>query len=781
MQERQFKVLAGGMLHDIGKLLYRYNDGRNHSVSGYDFLAEIAKSNNNLDEEILLQVKLHHSGLIRTRNVTNNSLAYITYIADNIAAATDRRKADEQGKGFVKELAQDSIFNLLNNNTGKRKHTPAFLTEDINYPTDKPVSYDEHFYSTCVNNIKNNINGIEFTPEYLNSLLEILEANLTYVPSSTSLSEVADISLFDHSKLTAAIGGCIYQYLLEAGRENYKLERFEKAEKFYSEKAFLIYSLDISGIQDFIYTVASDGALKALRARSLYLELIMENLVDDLLNKCNLARTNLIYCGGGHAYILLPNTQTVKNSIAEFEKESNRWFIDTFKTALFISGGYSLCSANDMKNQPTGSYRNIFKEISNNISAKKLNRYSARQIVQMNTQHHANGERECRVCHRTDMLTDSGKCEICEGIEKFSKSAQTKTFFTVQATKSAEASLPLPGGRYIVADTESSLRSKIGTDTYIRSYSKNDMYTGDSIATKIWMGDYQNGDDFSDFADAAQGIKRIAAMRADIDNLGQAFVQGFENKNFKENYNTLSRTATFSRKLALFFKNHINKILREGVYSIVDDDTPERKATIVYSGGDDVFIIGEWSDIIGFTVDLQEALEEFTQGTLTMSAGIGIYPEKYPVAAMARQTGELEEAAKSLPGKNGISIFDADNTYNWDEFINDVLEEKYRTIKEFFDGTDKYGKNFLYNLLELMRNTLQHPEEKINIARYAYLLARMEPKGKSSDKEKDAAEKAAYAEFSKSMYKWIKDPVQCHQAITAIYIYVYTIRQQQED
>ena len=118
MQEKQFKVLAGGMLHDIGKLLYRYNDGRNHSVSGYDFLAEIAKSNNNLDEEILSQIKLHHSGLIRTRNVDNNSLAYITYIADNIAAAADRRKADEQGKGFVKELAQDSIFNLLNNNTG---------------------------------------------------------------------------------------------------------------------------------------------------------------------------------------------------------------------------------------------------------------------------------------------------------------------------------------------------------------------------------------------------------------------------------------------------------------------------------------------------------------------------------------------------------------------------------------------------------------------------------------------------------------------------------------
>ena len=45
---------------------------------------------------------------------------------------------------------------------------------------------------------------------------------------------------------------------------------------------FLLYSLDLSGIQDFIYTITSDGALKALRARSFYLELLTEHLVDTM-------------------------------------------------------------------------------------------------------------------------------------------------------------------------------------------------------------------------------------------------------------------------------------------------------------------------------------------------------------------------------------------------------------------------------------------------------------------------------------------------------------------
>lgn len=773
MREEQIKVIVGGLLHDIGKLLYRYNDGRNHSVSGHDFLKNQAGLT---DEEILVQVKCHHAGLLRQQKLPESSLAYITYIADNISAAADRRRSDEQGVGFVRELAQDSIFNLLNDNTEKKKHSPGYLTREINYPTDKKVVYQEPFYGKCLSQIRDNVQGIQITEAYINSLLEVLEANLTYIPSSTSMQEIADISLYDHSKMTAAIGGCIYAYLEQKGRTNYKKELFESAENFYREKAFILYSIDVSGIQNFIYTIASDGALKALRARSLYLELMMENFVDDVLERCGLSRANLIYCGGGHAYLLLPNTVEVIDAILKFEQETNQWLLDTFKTGLYLGGGYALCSANDLKNEPAGSYRQLFRQVSNRISEKKRKRYTAEQIINLNAGHHTSGDRECRVCHRTDRLTEDGKCEICDGIEKFSKLAQNTPFFTVQTERDTQAYLLLPGERYIAADTEKSLRKKMkNPDTYIRSYSKNDMYTGLNLATKVWMGDYQNGDDFHDFVNGTTGIPRICAMRADIDNLGQAFVQGFENKHYTENYNTLSRTATFSRKLALFFKLHINEILSQGQYTIVDKDNPQRKATIVYSGGDDVFIIGAWGDIIGFAVDLHDCLEEYTQGTLTISAGIGIYPEKYPVAAMARQTGELEEAAKALPGKDGISLFSAENTYKWDVFINEVLEEKYCLIKDFFDGTEKYGKNFLYNLLELMRNTIEHPEEKINIARYAYLLSRMAPEGKA-----DENQGVAYEKFSQSMYRWIREPEQCRQAMTAIYIYVYTIREQEE-
>ena len=82
-----------------------------------------------------------------------------------------------------------------------------------------------------------------------------------------------------------------------------------------------------------------------------------------------------------------------------------------------------------------------------------------------------------------------------------------------------------------------------------------------------------------------------------------------------------------------------------------------------------------------------------------------------------------------------------------------------------------YGKSFLYRLLELMRSR----EEKINLARYAYLLARMQP----SNEEPEERQRL-YRDFSQKMYQWMQKEEDCRQAITAIYIYVYTIRETTE-
>ena len=97
MNDRAQKLAIGCLLHDFGKLLYRYNDGRNHSTSGYDYLKNIDELRD--QKEILNCVRYHHGKLLANSNVDDNDLCYITYIADNIASASDRKQREDNGDG----------------------------------------------------------------------------------------------------------------------------------------------------------------------------------------------------------------------------------------------------------------------------------------------------------------------------------------------------------------------------------------------------------------------------------------------------------------------------------------------------------------------------------------------------------------------------------------------------------------------------------------------------------------------------------------------------------
>ena len=109
--------------------------------------------------------------------------------------------------------------------------------------------------------------------------------------------------------------------------------------------------------------------------------------------------------------------------------------------------------------------------------------------------------------------------------------------------------MPLLGGYSLIAcHDEKDVRKKfMSDDALVRIYGKNALYTGKNIATKLWVGDYNTGDTFEQLAESAEGIKRIAVLRADVDNLGQAIVSGFDGK-----VSGLSRTATLSRHLSIF-------------------------------------------------------------------------------------------------------------------------------------------------------------------------------------------------------------------------------------
>lgn len=88
-------------------------------------------------------------------------------------------------------------------------------------------------------------------------------------------------------------------------------------------------------------------------------------------------------------------------------------------------------------------------------------------------------------------------------------------------------------------------------------------------------------------------------------------------------------------------------------------------------------------------------------------------------------------------------------------------------LNEFFEKFSEKGNSLIYNLLNLVINS----GEKINFARYVYLLSRLEP-----DINEGTEKFYIYRHFSKKMYEWIKDDKDRQKLITAMYIYVYLNR-----
>lgn len=128
-------------------------------------------------------------------------------------------------------------------------------------------------------------------------------------------------------------------------------------------------------------------------------------------------------------------------------------------------------------------------------------------------------------------------------------------------------------------------------------------------------------------------MRRIAVCRMDVDNLGHAFISGFEQENEKDpvkrmHYVTLSRTSAFSRQMSLFFKCYINGIL-EGLH-----------VSIVYAGGDDVFLVGAWNDVLEAAQRIQRNFTAFSCGALTSAQAsaslMTITPSGFPPRKLPR-------------------------------------------------------------------------------------------------------------------------------------------------
>ena len=404
-----------------------------------------------------------------------------------------------------------------------------------------------------------------------------------------------------------------------------------------------------------------------------------------------------------------------------------------------------------------------------------MHRYSAAELMELNRGAVRKAGRVCKICGAVEQLNGE-KSHWSNLFEQISRDIQDKrkTVFVVSETPYTQLYIELPHGdscAYLsFLETDDAQQLLQQTDDVLRVYTKNAqslLSVGAHYASQLFVGEYHDSNRINELAEKSTGISRIAVCRMDVDDLGKAFISGFERPHAaaaedQYKYVTISRTASFSRQMSRFFKYYINSILARVTKDAL-------AVTNEYSGGDDVFLVGAWDHILEAAMRIQEGFQTYTCHTLHLSAGILLKNAIYPIRRSASEAAELEAFAKSHDGKNAVTIFEASaqQTYPWQIFQDKVINEKQNLLERFFANQEdaERGKAFLYRLLDLLRNS----EQRINLARFAYLLARLEPK-------KNNPSYAMYAEFSKQMYQWYRNPTDRQQLITAIYIYVYQTR-----
>jgi CRISPR-associated protein Csm1 len=242
------------------------------------------------------------------------------------------------------------------------------------------------------------------------------------------------------------------------------------------------------------------------------------------------------------------------------------------------------------------------------------------------------------------------------------------------------------------------------------------------------------------------GSDFLGVLKADVDNLGLIFSKGFDiserPKEAKRNFNkesksrkvedarTVSRFLTLSRMMELFFSGWIGAIVEEDVRDIqqmiidcqpshVDIDFLEKyldtgvidfkNIYTVYSGGDDLVLIGPWETMIMFAILLNAKFSEYScqSKSFTLSAGLSFVKPKFPIAMAIREADALLEKSKR-EGKNRLTMFGT--TVEWDQ-VPELLDFFLFLDKSLQSNYSNINMSFLYRLLDYHKMAVSYIDE----------------------------------------------------------------------
>lgn len=468
---------------------------------------------------------------------------------------------------------------------------------------------------------------------------------------------------------------------------------------------------DLSGVQRFIYTLTAAGATKQLRGRSFYLQLLTEACARLLLARAEMPHTNLLYAGGGRFYALLPHQidgMPAAAWVADQRAIFDRFLLRRHQGELYLAlGGAPLP-------QPALSDADLFRDAwgaaSEELARVKRRRFAdlgAADLRSLFAPHGQGGGEDaaCRVCgyqgDADDFVAPDAegvrRCRMCHSFEDLGRllhnaehlllhhldrpatldvtpgrvgwqALLAETGLHVQisgaharpgargnespawparwttALALSDGAPPAPPqqgptvtGLRPVANTTPTMR-QADVDEWKRDRERNREHDGERPPSE---GDVMP---FGVMVRQSRGIRRLGVLRMDVDDLGRLLARA----------NTgLAATAGLSAALALFFEGRVGRICDE-----TNAASARGKVYCIYSGGDDLFVVGSWHLLPGLARRISEELAAYTGGhpDVHLSAGLSLHPAKYPLYQAAEEAHAALEQAKARDGKAALSM-----------------------------------------------------------------------------------------------------------------------------
>ena len=447
-----------------------------------------------------------------------------------------------------------------------------------------------------------------------NTLLALLKKYASTMPSAAYKSK-SDISLYDHSKTTAALA--VSRYLFNRDGD-------VKLTQTNDLNCYLAIEGDISGIQKFIFKISSpqeaqSGMSKRLRGRSLYLTLLCDAIATHIAEELELCEANILFCGGGRFTIIGPNTKIAKEKLAEIKSKLNKFFIDEFNAELYLALVSIECCGDDL-----AKFGQITRKLSNKLNEDKKHKFSDNLDEVFNFDEENKHDDLCSVCGMPyDCKSDEKTCDMCESHEKLGQNSVNAKYmikcidisedvFNNDNYKGIYIIRPIKIGYYFIkndsklVDTINGLSKKCKQVEVIKlndtnflnlaNYEFNDnvsfsfSFMGNTVPN---LGRFADNHKymplyFEHLAKISNGANKLGVLKMDVDNLGLIFSEGLK-KSYDENLG-ISRVSALSSQLDMFFSGFVNNIASEfKVYSkVFDEDKFDKKELEIQNDNEEI-------------------------------------------------------------------------------------------------------------------------------------------------------------------------------------------------